>query len=87
MAESNFTYLEKEFPLLFNLVQSAEYNLYTDFPVCIFKLRAFGEKLTEVLFDRHGISFPYENTFHNRMNYPEAEPSRYPILHYSNSRV
>ena len=21
------------------------------------------------------------------MNYPEAEPSRYPILHYSNSRV
>lgn len=73
MAESNFTYLEKEFPLLFNLVQSAEYNLYTDFPVCIFKLRAFGEKLTEVLFDRHGISFPYENTFHNRLKNLEFE--------------
>lgn len=73
MAESNFTYLQKEFPLLFNLGQSAEYNLYTDFPVCIFKLRAFGEKLTEVLFDIHGISFPYENTFHNRLKNLEFE--------------
>lgn len=73
MAESNFTYLENEFPLLFNLAQSAEYNLYSDSAVCIFKLRAFGEKLTEVLFEKHRLSFPFKNTFHNRLKTLEFE--------------
>ena len=67
MSASNFTYLENEFPLLFNLAQSAEFNLYSDPTVCIFKLRAFGEKLTEILFEKHGLEFQYKNTFHNRL--------------------
>ena len=64
---SNFTYLEKEFPLLFNIAQSAEFNLHQDPVTTIFKLRLFGEKLTELIFEENYLEFPYENSFHSRL--------------------
>ena len=67
MTSSNFTYLENEFPLLYNLAQAAEYNLHRDAVTSLFKLRQFGEKLSELLFEEHHLEFPRENTFHNRL--------------------
>lgn len=64
---SNFHFLEKEYPLLWNISQTAEYNVHIDPVVTIFKVRLFGEKLTELLFEEHYLEFPYENTFHNRL--------------------
>ncbi len=67
MPLSNFRFLEREFPILFNIGYSAELNLHTDPIVCLFKLRQFGEKVTEYVFEEHGLSFPLENTFHTRI--------------------
>lgn len=67
MKDSNFQFLENEFHILFNLGQAAEYNLHADPVTSLFKLRQFGEKITELLFEEHYLEFPYENTFHTRL--------------------
>ncbi len=67
MKQSNFEFLESEFPILFNIGQSAEYNLFEDPNTTLVKLRQFGERLTENVFELHGLEFPYENTFNNRL--------------------
>lgn len=79
MTTSNFTYLQSVFPILYNIGQSAEYNLYSDPVTCLFKLRQFGERLTELLFEEHYLEFPYENTFNNRLRtlqYEQILPSQ-----------
>ncbi len=73
MTQSNFTYLENEFPILFNLGQSAELNLHEDPVVSLLKLRQFVERLTEYLFEEHHIEFPYDNTIHTRLKTLEFE--------------
>lgn len=73
MEKSNFFYLESEFPLLFNIAQAAELHLHDDPVTCLFKLRQFGEKLSELLFEEHRLEFPYDNTFHNRLKTLEFE--------------
>ncbi len=73
MSNSNFTYLKDEFPILFNIGQSAELNFPEDPITCLFKVRQFGEKLTEILFEEHYLEFPYENTFHNCLKALEYE--------------
>lgn len=73
MTFSNFSFLEAEFPILFNIGQSAEFNLNQDPVTCLFKLRQFGERLTEYLFEEHHLDFPYDNTFNNRIKTLELE--------------
>jgi type I restriction enzyme, R subunit len=73
MTFSNFHFLESEFPILFNIGQSAEFNLHQDPVTCLFKLRQFGERLTEYLFEEHHLDFPYDNTFNNRIKNLELE--------------
>lgn len=73
MANSNFVFLEQEFPLLFNVGKSAEFNLHEDPVTSLFKLRQFSERLTEMLFEEHALEFPYENTLHNRLKTLELE--------------
>ncbi|AFL86158.1 helicase, type I site-specific restriction-modification system restriction subunit [Belliella baltica DSM 15883] len=73
MIKSNFSYLETEFPILFNIGQSAEFNLYQDPITALFKLRQFGERISELLFDLHHLDFPYDNSFHNRLKTLEYE--------------
>jgi len=73
MTPSNFAHLEEEYPILFNLGQSAEFYLHQDPVVCLIKLRQFGERLTEMLFELHSLAFPYDNTFHNRIRTLEFE--------------
>jgi type I restriction enzyme R subunit len=64
---SNFQFLEQEYPILANIASSAEYNCFSDPVTALFKLRQFGERITELLFDEHGMELPFENSFHNRL--------------------
>lgn len=73
MDKSNFSYLEAEFPILFNIGQAAEFNLHQDPITCMFKLRQFGERVSELLFELHHLDFPYDNSFHNRLKLLEFE--------------
>lgn len=73
MTFSNFSFLETEFPILYNIGQAAEFNLHQDPVTCLFKLRQFGERLTDYLFEEHHLDFPYDNTFHNRIKNLELE--------------
>lgn len=67
MSISNFSFLESEFPLLSNLAQAAEYNLYQDPSTSLYKLRQYGEYMTEQIFDTYGMEIPENNTFQNRV--------------------
>ena len=73
MTQSNFSFLESEFPILFNIGQAVEFNLHQDAVTSLFKMRQFGERLTEFLFEEHHLEFPYDNTFHNRIKALELE--------------
>lgn len=64
---SNFTFLEREFPILYNIGTTAELYFHQDPVYCLTRLRSFGEKLTEILFTEHGLEFPFDNSFHNRL--------------------
>ena len=70
---SNFHFLEKEFPILFNIGTAAEYNLHSDPVTTLWKLRLFEEKMVEYLFEEHGFDKPYDNTLHNRIKLLEDE--------------
>ncbi|OKL38557.1 type I restriction-modification system endonuclease [Pontibacter flavimaris] len=67
MTPSNFSFLEAEYPILFNIGQSAEYHLHTDPTASLMKLRLFAERLTVKLFEEHALEFPEENTQHQRL--------------------
>ncbi len=67
MQQSNFSFLRLEFPLLCNLAQSAEYHLYTDATISVFKLRQFGEKLTELIYKIHFLDLPYQDGLNQRI--------------------
>src|SRR5690606_24175808 len=62
-----------EFPMLFNIANSAEHYLHSDPVVALIKLRQFGEKLTAYVLEVYGLEAPYENTFHNRIKILEDE--------------
>ncbi|WP_205319224.1 hypothetical protein [Runella rosea] len=63
--DSNFFFLKDEFPILFNIGVSAENYLHRGPVYCLSKLRLFGEKLTQLLFEEHALEFPLDNSFHN----------------------
>lgn len=65
MAVSNFQFLELEYPLLFNLAQAAEYNLYQDPATSLFKLRQYGEYMAKQIFETYGIDLPDDTKFQN----------------------
>lgn len=64
---SNFTFLKKEFPILYNIGISAEYYLHQDAAASLWKIRNFGEKITEILLKEHALQFPADNSFANRL--------------------
>lgn len=71
--QSNFYFLNQEYPILANLSQSAEYHLHTDAGITLYKLRQFVEKMTEWLFKVHFLDFPYKDSLHHRLNLLEEE--------------
>lgn len=70
---SNFLFLSKEFSILSNLGTQAEKYIHDDPPVAIFKMRLFGEKMVEKIFEIHQLDFPYENTAFRRLQKLEDE--------------
>src|SRR4051812_32194055 len=73
MPGSNFAFLEKEFPLLFNIGNAAEFNLHADPVTTLWKLRVFEEKVVDYIFEEHDFEKPRENTLHNRIRILEDE--------------
>ncbi len=65
MAPSNFQFLEDEYPLLYNLAQAAEYNLYQDPATSLFKLRQYGEYMAKQIFETYGMGLPEDSKFQN----------------------
>ncbi len=55
---TNFDFLSEEFPLLANLGESAEYNVFSDPVTTLFKLRQYGETFVQTLFDEQGMELP-----------------------------
>ncbi|WP_167616664.1 type I restriction-modification system endonuclease [Maribellus sediminis] len=60
--KSNFSFLANEYPILFNLGQSAENNVHQDPGVTLFKLRLMSEKMVDLIFEVHQLDFPYDNS-------------------------
>jgi len=64
----------------------AEVNYVQDPVTCLFKLRQFGEKLVEFVFEENYLEFPREVTFHNCLKALEQEnylPDRVKDLLYT----
>ncbi len=88
--QSNFTFLIKDFPILANLGESAEYYLHTDTSVSVSKVRLFGEKLVEILFNELHLRLPDDDKFSNRLrllNFDGTTPKRIiDLLHIIRSK-
>jgi len=65
--ESNFRFLSLENPILANLGILAERYIHDDPNTSLFKMRLFGEKMVETIFEIHQLVFPYENTAFRRL--------------------
>jgi type I restriction enzyme R subunit len=65
--ESNFRFLTTEYPILANLGILAERYIHDDPNTSFFKLRLFGEKMIETIFEIHQLDFPYDNTAFRRL--------------------
>lgn len=65
---SNFEFLQKDYPLLYNIASLAEQYLYSDANTCMFKLRQFGEVVVNEVFEIERIPLPAENNQANRIN-------------------
>lgn len=72
--KSNFEFLNKSFPVLFNLGVTAENYLYSDTNSCLIKLGLFGETIVNLMFKLDGIEPPeFENTHANRIKLLKKE--------------
>jgi type I restriction enzyme R subunit len=65
--ESNFKFLAKEYSILANLGNLAEKYLHDDPNASLFKMRLFGEKMVEYIFEIQQLDFPYENSAFRRL--------------------
>ena len=65
---SNFRFLEKDFPVLFNFGQLAEEYCYSDSNSCLMKLGMIGETIVNLMFTYDRISLPTENTAVKRID-------------------
>ena len=65
--ESNFRFLSSEYPILAHLGILAEKYIHDDPNSSLFKMRLFGEKMVEAIFEMHHLDFPYDNTAFRRL--------------------
>lgn len=70
---TNFTFLQKDFPILYNLALGAEYNLYEDPVSSLVKMRQFVEKMVGVLYQAHFMEFPYNSHLATRIKQLEYD--------------
>lgn len=66
--ESNFRFLEKEFPVLARLGKNAETYLYSDSNSCLMKLGMIGETIVNLMFTYDKIPLPRDNSAVERIN-------------------
>ena len=66
--DSNFKFLEKDFPVLANFGNLAEKYCYTDPNSCLMKLGMIGETIVNLMFTYDKIPMPYDNTAVIRIN-------------------
>ncbi|NBI09867.1 type I restriction-modification system endonuclease [Colidextribacter sp. OB.20] len=66
--ESNFAFLEKDFPVLAKLGKTAEAYLYSDSNSCLIKLGIIGETIVNLMFTYDKIALPRENSAVERIN-------------------
>lgn len=59
---SNFAFLDNEFPVLANFGRLAEQYCFTDANSCLMKLGMIGENIVNLMFTYDRIPFPEENT-------------------------
>lgn len=67
-AESNFQFLEKDFPVLAQFGRNAEAYLYTDSNSCLMKLGMIGETVVNLMFTYDKIPLPIDNTAVKRID-------------------
>ncbi|WP_303791184.1 type I restriction-modification system endonuclease [Anaerotruncus colihominis] len=65
---SNFCFLEKDFPVLFNFGQLAEEYCYSDPNSCLMKLGMIGETIVNLMFTYDRISLPDDHTAIKRID-------------------
>ncbi|MCK9640996.1 MAG: type I restriction-modification system endonuclease [Prolixibacteraceae bacterium] len=65
--ESNFIFLAKEYSILAKLGNLAERYIHDDPNASLFKMRLFGEKMVEYIFEIQQLDFPHENTAFRRL--------------------
>lgn len=65
--KSNFSFLKSEYPILANLGILTEKYIHDDPNTALFKMRLFGEKVVEKIFEIHQLDFPYDNTAFRRL--------------------
>ena len=56
--QSNFVFLQNDFPVLYHIGIIAEKYLYTDSNVCLIKLGMFGETVVNIMLQLDKISAP-----------------------------
>ena len=64
---SNFSFLNNDFPILAQFGQKAEAYLYSDSNSCLMKLGMIGETIVNLMFTYDRIALPIENTAVNRI--------------------
>lgn len=65
---SNFEFLEKDFPVLANFGGLAEQYCYSDSNSCLLKLGMIGETIVNLMFTYDRIPLPFDNNAVNRIN-------------------
>ena len=66
--ESNFAFLNDQFPVLGNFGELAEKYLYSDSNSCLMKLGMIGETIVNLMFTYDQIPLPRENTAVKRID-------------------
>lgn len=66
--KGNFSFLERDFPVLAQFGQKAEAYLYSDSNSCLMKLGMIGETIVNLMFTYDRIVLPFENNAVNRIN-------------------
>lgn len=71
---SNFKFLEQEYPVLYQVGSTAEKYLYSDTNSCLIKLGIFGETVVNLMMKLDQIASPtYDNTHANRIKLLKRE--------------
>ncbi|MCD7954631.1 MAG: hypothetical protein LUG93_02510 [Lachnospiraceae bacterium] len=66
--QSNFAFLDEQFPVLGNFGKLAEQYCYSDSNSCLMKLGMIGETIVNLMFTYDRIPLPYDNTAAARIN-------------------